>query len=243
MRVISSPATVTLPSDGTSSPPSRFSRVVLPEPLGPMNAMNSPASTSRLRPWSTWISSPPRRYVLPSPRARIKTSPLPRPSILTINAPSVYELASAGGAPAPRRPAARTALALHARGLTVAQVLDAGRHDLLTVGQARQHLALVAAHLAEAHRPTLHTPLAVHEDRRGAALLEHGRLRHQRYGGAGGHAPLLAEERHLHAHVGQDPGIETVECGAHLDRGLLPVGRRDHRAHLGRDLPVRVRVE
>ena len=60
IRVISSPATVTLPSEGTSSPPSKFSSVVLPEPLGPMNAMNSPASTSRLSPWRTWISSPPR---------------------------------------------------------------------------------------------------------------------------------------------------------------------------------------
>ncbi|OLD37219.1 MAG: hypothetical protein AUI57_11715 [Candidatus Rokubacteria bacterium 13_1_40CM_2_68_8] len=60
IRVISSPATVTLPADGTSSPPRRFSSVVLPEPLGPMNATKSPASTSRFNPWSTWISSPPR---------------------------------------------------------------------------------------------------------------------------------------------------------------------------------------
>src|SRR5215510_8796256 len=135
MRVISSPATVTLPSDGTSSPPSRFSKVVLPEPLGPMNAMNSPASTSRLSPWRTWISSPPRRYVLPSPRARISASPLPRPSILTIKTPMH------------RLPA--SFLALHARGLAVAQILDAGRHDLLAVGQPRQNLALVAAHFPQ----------------------------------------------------------------------------------------------
>ena len=38
MCVISSPSTVMLPADGTSRPPSKFSRVVLPEPLGPMNA-------------------------------------------------------------------------------------------------------------------------------------------------------------------------------------------------------------
>jgi hypothetical protein len=60
MRVISSPATVTLPAEGRSSPPSRFSSVVLPDPLGPMKATKSPASTSRFRPWSTWISSLPR---------------------------------------------------------------------------------------------------------------------------------------------------------------------------------------
>ena len=53
MCVISSPATVMLPRVGTSSPPSKFNNVVLPEPLGPMNAMNSPFSTSRFRPWST----------------------------------------------------------------------------------------------------------------------------------------------------------------------------------------------
>jgi hypothetical protein len=33
--VISSPATVMLPELGTSSPPSRFKSVVLPEPDGP----------------------------------------------------------------------------------------------------------------------------------------------------------------------------------------------------------------
>src|SRR5271166_4726023 len=42
MCVISSPATVMLPRVGVSRPPSRFSRVVLPEPLGPMNATKSP---------------------------------------------------------------------------------------------------------------------------------------------------------------------------------------------------------
>ena len=36
-------------------------RKVFPEPLGPMKATKSPLSTSRLRPWRTWICSPPRR--------------------------------------------------------------------------------------------------------------------------------------------------------------------------------------
>ena len=46
---------------GTSRPPSKLSKVVLPEPLGPMKATKSPLSTSRFRPCKTWISSPPRR--------------------------------------------------------------------------------------------------------------------------------------------------------------------------------------
>ena len=37
---------VMLPALGTSRPPSRFSSVVLPEPLGPMKATKSPLSTS-----------------------------------------------------------------------------------------------------------------------------------------------------------------------------------------------------
>ena len=44
------PATLTVPEVGTSRPPRRFRSVVLPDPLGPMKAMNSPASTSRLSP-------------------------------------------------------------------------------------------------------------------------------------------------------------------------------------------------
>ena len=62
-RLISSPATVMLPAVGTSSPPIRLSSVVLPEPLGPMKATNSPLSTLRFTPWRTCSSSLPRRYV------------------------------------------------------------------------------------------------------------------------------------------------------------------------------------
>src|ERR1700722_12182086 len=48
------------PSLGLSSPAIRLSRVVLPEPLGPISARNSPSGTSRLRSLSTSICSLPR---------------------------------------------------------------------------------------------------------------------------------------------------------------------------------------
>src|ERR1051326_508972 len=84
MLVISSPATEIVPEAGRSSPPSKFKSVVLPEPLGPMNATNSPASTSRFSPCKTWISSLPRTYFLSSPRTRIRLFPLLSPLIVTI---------------------------------------------------------------------------------------------------------------------------------------------------------------
>src|SRR5580700_4510849 len=83
--VISSPATVILPCVGTSNPPSKFSSVVLPDPLGPINATNSPWSTSRFSPRSTSISSPPRRYFLSSPRILIRLFPFPMPSTRTMS--------------------------------------------------------------------------------------------------------------------------------------------------------------
>ena len=77
MWVISSPATVMLPEVGRSSPPRRLRSVVFPEPLGPMNATNSPLSTSRFSPWRTWISSLPRWYFLSRSRTLISASPFP----------------------------------------------------------------------------------------------------------------------------------------------------------------------
>src|ERR1035438_1373081 len=89
MCVISSPATEMVPADGTSSPPSKFSNVVLPDPLGPMNATKSPRSTSRFSPFRTWISSPPRVYFLSRPRTWIRLAALPFPSTLTMTLSSL----------------------------------------------------------------------------------------------------------------------------------------------------------
>src|ERR1700682_1877537 len=92
MCVISSPDTEIVPAEGTSSPPSKFSNVVLPDPLGPMNATKSPLSTSRFRPWRTWISSPPRAYFLSKPRTWTKLAELPLPSPLTMLRSLLFDL-------------------------------------------------------------------------------------------------------------------------------------------------------
>src|SRR5262249_20520062 len=65
----------------------RLSSVVLPEPLGPMKATNSPFSTSRFSPCRTWISSPPRWYLLSSPRTLIRLEPFLTPSTRTMLLP------------------------------------------------------------------------------------------------------------------------------------------------------------
>src|SRR5262249_15456901 len=218
IRVISSPATVTLPSEGTSRPPSKLSKVVLPEPLGPMNATKSPASTSRLSPCSTWISSPPRRYVFPRPRARIRLLLSPRPSILTMALP----ISARPGRRGPTICDARcsldarlgqhgSGLPLHADGLTLAELLGSGGDDLLAVGEAGDDLLIASSYLADSHRAPFDLAVAVHEDRRRAALVDQRRAGDQDASGRGRRAPFLAEEGHLDAHVRQDARIQPLE--------------------------------
>src|SRR5687768_12263683 len=60
----SSPCTLTSPAVGWSSPPSRCSSVLLPEPELPTIATRSPAATSRSTPASTGTSTRPWRKVL-----------------------------------------------------------------------------------------------------------------------------------------------------------------------------------
>ena len=54
----SSPSTSIVPASGFSSIMTRRSRVVLPEPLGPMTAMRRPASTSRSISRRMWAALP-----------------------------------------------------------------------------------------------------------------------------------------------------------------------------------------
>src|SRR4030067_713715 len=129
-RVISSPATVMLPEVGRSSPPIRLRRVVLPEPLGPMKATNSPLSTSRFKPWRTWISSLPRWYFLSRLRTRTRLAPFPFPSTLTMLLSS----------------------SLHLHSLPIVQHLGAFHHELDTRRQARRDLDIGASGRPQAHR-------------------------------------------------------------------------------------------
>src|SRR5262249_18458147 len=55
---------------GRSRPPSRCSRVDLPQPLGPITASVRPAATSRSTPSTARTSPPSLPYCLHSPRAR-----------------------------------------------------------------------------------------------------------------------------------------------------------------------------
>src|SRR5262245_37005617 len=58
--VMAVPSTSIVPRVGVSSPPSKFSSVVLPDPDGPMSARKSPLVISRLPAPSTSMRSPPR---------------------------------------------------------------------------------------------------------------------------------------------------------------------------------------
>src|SRR5947207_2084337 len=61
-------STNTSPAVGASSPPSRCSNVLFPEPEAPTMAIRSPAPTSRSTPINTGTSSGPLLYVLRRPR-------------------------------------------------------------------------------------------------------------------------------------------------------------------------------
>src|SRR5271170_2134787 len=137
MCVISSPATVMLPWEGTSSPPSKLSSVVLPEPLGPMKATNSPASTSRFNPRNTSISSPPRLYFLSSPRILIRLFPLPLPSTRTMFA----------------------LLFLYFDSLPVLQICRPLHHHHIAGAKTRQYFQFRTARSAGRNRPSLHVPI------------------------------------------------------------------------------------
>ena len=64
-----SPSMLTSPSVGRSSPATRLSRVVLPEPERPMRARNSPGASDRLTSRTAHTSSAPRRKRRETPRS------------------------------------------------------------------------------------------------------------------------------------------------------------------------------
>ena len=69
----SKPSTTTEPAVRSSSPAKQCSRVVLPEPLGPVIATNSPRWIARSMSWSTTMLREPFRNVLPRPVASMIT--------------------------------------------------------------------------------------------------------------------------------------------------------------------------
>ncbi len=150
--VISSPATVIVPADGTSSPPIKFSNVVFPDPLGPMNATKSPLSTSRFKPLRTWISSPPRAYFLSRPRTWTKLAALPFSSTLTMPESSLFDF----------------------DGLTVAQIFRNFRHQPVPFGNTCQHFDVISARGSEGHSAAFNLAVVHQEYIRFSVLLAHG---------------------------------------------------------------------
>src|SRR5262245_9734974 len=81
------------PADGRSTPPSRLSSVVFPQPLGPMIATASPVRTSHVFSRSAWTSSAAVWYRLLTPDTVTVTPlflniPIPNPEPLRTITPS-----------------------------------------------------------------------------------------------------------------------------------------------------------
>src|ERR1700730_501470 len=87
---------ITRPSSGGSSPPRTWSRVLLPQPLGPMKATNSPRATSSDTPASTSRGSRLMRYALRTP-STATTVPAPSWEGEAATACSVKEMALEDG--------------------------------------------------------------------------------------------------------------------------------------------------
>src|SRR4029450_1600543 len=193
-----SPATVIDPLVGVSRPLIKVSSGALPEPAGPISARKSPSGMSRLTPCRTSIRWPPREKILW--RSRTATREFDIQSLL-----------------------------LHLHLVAVLEGLRPLDDDALAGTDARQHFDLIAVLEADANRAALDAVLVEHEHH-GLAVdapdrdLRHDHRRRRRRLACG---RRVAEERHLHAHVGQDLRIERLEPDAHLHGRLLAIGRRN----------------
>src|SRR3954469_19381361 len=183
--LIRTPATSMTPEVGASRPPIRLRSVVLPEPDGPINARNSPGAMRRSTPFRTSIRSPPRVKYL-----------------WTFSTPTSVSDAIGD--------------ALFGCDLRASRKIG-GRtdHDALTGTQAGRHLDAIAVGTAGGHLAALGD--AVHDDERvrlAALGLDRG-FRDERNGARSGGIRrfILAQERHLDAHVGKNPRIELVIRG------------------------------
>ena len=209
-----SPATVIDPSLGVSSPPIRFSSVVLPEPDGPISDEVVPFRD-------------------------IEVDALEDVDALAAALKHLVEIANRDESIRHRyctftlSPSLSVARAVH--------------DDPFARTHAGQHFHLIAVLEADADRAPLDAIVFHDEHDRLAVRRADRRLRHQharrRRRAPARPARLLAQERDLHAHVGQDPRVQRVEPDADLHRGLLPVGCRNRRDDVRRDLPVLIRVE
>src|SRR5688500_2766453 len=166
------------PELGKSSPPSRLSSVVLPEPDGPISARKSPCGMSSVTPLSTSMRSLPRVNDLWT--LLILTSAL------------------------------MSSLSLNRDQHAFAQFGRRGNHHLVAALQSRHHLEPIAVGARGLDRAALDGVLADDEHEARLAVFLHRRLRHQRHRLRDRYVARVgfAQERHLHAHVGEDARIE-----------------------------------
>src|SRR5438309_3955640 len=87
MAVLSRPSITTLPLSGGSSPPNRWSNVLLPQPEGPMMATSSPRRTVRLTPSTATWGRTEMWKVLPSPSAASSGSAVPVAPVTSVLVP------------------------------------------------------------------------------------------------------------------------------------------------------------
>ena len=218
------------PRSGVSSPPIRLSRVVLPEPDGPISATKSPCGMSRSTPCRTSI--------------RLAAAPVGLGDAADLDQSSSATSLDRGRASVA---GARPLGELH-RG-AVPQRLRRRQHHALAGAQARSapgarrrrsgpSVTRRRSHLAR-RRTTNTTPLApsgAHRRRPAPARRPRRRRRRRRRGCGSRKAtrtPMSGTMR----------GSFVLERDAHLHGGLAAVGGRDDRDHLGRDPPVRVGVQ
>ena len=148
IRVMSCPSSQISPPVGRSSPPSRYSRVDLPQPLGPIMATVSPRATSRSTSSTARTKLASRPYSLRSPRVRSTQLPpsgsfMTRPSGLSSSArmPPASADRPADAArcpPAAVRPAERSGSAMAARCASRSRRSSSRRWvSMIVIGSAR----------------------------------------------------------------------------------------------------------
>src|SRR4051812_8104479 len=134
-------------------------------------------------------------------------------------------------------------LLFHFHSLPFMQFVRAAHHQLIARSKAGQNFYIAASLRAKANRTTLHLLVTNKIDNLLSTVIAYGRLWNNctrltasiffRWRNS-------AEERYLHAHVGQNRVIKFVKGNAHFYRRLLAVCRRNDRSDLGRKLAVRI---
>ena len=204
-----------MPPDGASSPPIRLSSVVLPEPDGPISARKSPCGMSRLTPLQHVDALAAAGEVLVDVVDPDECAHERAPCSLGCGLNRCRYLTTI----ARRRPAPAAARRRRAR----RAVEPGGDFEAVAVGAAGLHGAALDRVLPhDEHVAGCRSRCGRRSSARASPACAAGAVGVVR----------LAQERHLHAHVGQDARIELLEADAHQHRGLLPIGRRHGRDDL-----------